>query len=85
MKKRYGFLRNIVSLFQVNDLVAKIGHLRVMGCDDDAFSLPGQFPEDFKHFFGVGLVQIACGFVRQDHLGIKGKSPGDGDPLLFTA
>jgi len=55
-----------------------------MGCDDDALPFVGQASENFQHFFGICLVQVAGGFIGQNDMWVIGKCPCDGNPLLLA-
>src|SRR3546814_4710590 len=41
--------------------------------------------EQFHDLYGSFGVEIACGFVRKQHVGIGDNSPRDGDALLLAA
>ena len=57
-----------------------------MGDHDDGFvEFGAQAFEEVEHFRGTGGIQVAGGFVGEDHIGIGDDGAGDGDALLLAA
>ena len=57
-----------------------------MGHDNHTFLfLVCNVLQQVNHIPSGGLIQIACWFICQQHLGIAGQGAGDGYPLLLTA
>ena len=44
-----------------------------------------QFKEQISNTLARVAVQIACGFIGKQHVGVGGKCAGDSHPLLLTA
>ena len=55
-------------------------------CDNDYtfISAMSNFLQHINDIQCCGLIQIACWFICQQHLGIAGQGTGDGYPLLLT-
>lgn len=69
----------------VNDLVCCLCQFLAMGHDNHTFLiLVCNVLQQVNHIPSGGLIQIACRFICQQHLGIAGQSTGDGYPLLLT-
>ena len=57
-----------------------------MGDQNDApVFLMGQAQQDGHDLLGIGDIQIAGGFIRQNDRMICGQRPGNGHMLLFAA
>ena len=62
------------------------GGVGVVGDHDDGFAeFAIEAPEEAQNLRGAGCVEIAGGFIGEDHLRLGDDGPGDGHALLLTA
>ena len=62
------------------------GHKEVVvGGDDDGGAEPVHFLEELHQTLGLGVIEIAGGFVGEEQAGAVDDGSGDGDALLLAA
>src|SRR3546814_1296484 len=70
----------------MDDGVSECRHFLLMGNHQYRNAIGAiEVREQFHDLYGSFGVEIACGFVRKQHVGIGDNSPRDGDALLLAA
>lgn len=74
------------AVFQLEKAVAAGGELGIVGGDDEGLAeLAMERKQEFHQLFGVGGIELAGGFVREEKGGFRDQGPGDGDPLALAS
>src|SRR3546814_1402696 len=74
------------SIPEMDDGVSECRHLLLMGDHQYRNAIGAiEICEQFHDLYGSFGVEIACGFVRKQHIRIGDNSPRDGDALLLAA
>ena len=55
-----------------------------MGSKDHATAAQAHFPQSLDHNLRRLVVQLGCGLIGEDDVGIRRESPGHRDPLLLS-
>ena len=75
------------ALFQQHDVLAEVGNvLGVVLDDDDGLAVPlVQLPQHPIDAVGVGRVQLGDGLVQDQHVGLEGQRPCQGQQMGLPA
>ena len=79
------FIGDDVPVFHGDDAPGALGEGGVVGDHDDGLAGGGELLEQVGDEFAVFTVEVAGGFIGQQHGGLVGQGAGDGDALLLAA
>src|SRR5437763_131609 len=74
-----------LAVMQLDSLVSKSGHDRIMGYHHNRSALLVEISQQPQYDLFVCSIKVAGGLIRQNDFRIVNECPGDANSLLFTA